>query len=98
MKRLRNVKDKRMEEVLRQNFQAIDLNLCDRCAEERMQEDPIKVKSRSRSASPRLETRIEAGETQELTYRKILNIREEPTTKVDRFMNDALGWDRDSNL
>ena len=45
-----------------------------------------------------METRIEAGETQELTYRNILNIREEPTTKVDQFMNDALGWDRDSNL
>ena len=83
MKRLRNVKDKRTEEVLGQSFQATDSELCDRCGEERMQEDLIKVKSRSRSAFHRLETRIEAGETQERTYRNVLNVREEPITKMD---------------
>ena len=40
-----------------------------------------------------LETRIETGETQETTDRNILNIREEPTTKVDRLLKEAVGWD-----
>ena len=96
MKRLRNVKDKRMEEVLRQNFQATDSDFCDRCVEERMKEGRIKVKSRSRSASPRLETSIEGGETQKMTYRNVLNVREEPVTKVDRLMKEALGWNTET--
>ena len=95
MKRLRNVKDKRMEDVLRQNFQATacDSDLCDRCAEEWIQEDSHKVRSRLRSASPNLETRIEPGDAQETTYRNILNIRQEPTTKMDRLLKEAVGWD-----
>ena len=37
MKRLRNIKNKRIEEVLMQNFQATNSDLYDRCTEERMQ-------------------------------------------------------------
>ena len=85
-----------MEEVLRQNFKASDSDLCNRCAEERMQEGRIKVKSWSRSASPILETRIEVGETQEMTCRNILNVKEKPVTKVDRLIKDALGWDTET--
>ena len=29
----------------------------------------------------------------EMIYRDILNIREETTTKVDRLMKEAMGWD-----
>ena len=84
-----------MEDVLRQNFRATACNsdLCHWCAEDWIQEDSHKVRLRSRSASTNLETRIETGETQETTYRNILNIREEPTTKVDRLLKEAVGWD-----
>ena len=98
MKRLRNVKDKMMEDVLRQNFLANDCysDLCNRCTEKWIHEDSIQDKSRSRSASPKLETRIKTEETQDTTYRNISNIREEPTTKVDRLLREAVGWDTET--
>ena len=47
--------------------------------------------TRFRSASPRPETGAEEGATKKVMYRDILNIREEPTTKVDRLMKEAMG-------
>ena len=31
-----------------------------------------------------------------MTYRNILNIRKEPTTKVDQLLRDAVGWDTET--
>ena len=38
-----------------------------------------------------METRKEVGETWEMTYRNILNVREKPITKVDRLMKEVRG-------
>ena len=96
MRRLRHAKDKRIEKVRRHNFKATDTDLCNWCTVERMQEGRTKAKPRYRLVSSRLETRIEAGETKEMTYRNVLNVMEERITKVDRLMKEALVWDSET--
>ena len=83
MRKLKTIKGKRIEEDLRQNFQETDTDLCDQCtADQRRKEDRTRRGARSRSVYPRLETRIEMGETREMTYRNVLNVRERPSPKV----------------
>ena len=89
MKKMRQDKDRRIMEVLRQNFGATDDDLCDRCAAERTQEGRTKAKPRDRSVSPRLETKIKEGETKRRTYNNLMNVMEECTGKVDRLLKDS---------
>ena len=44
------------------------------------------MRPRSRSASPRLEIKIEEGETMEETYQNVVNVRKEYASKVDRLL------------
>ena len=93
MKRMRQNKDMRIEEVLGPNFGAIDNDLCNRCAAERMQDGRTMARPMYRLVSSRMETRIEAGEMKEMTYKNVMNLRKEAITKVDRLMKEALCQD-----
>ena len=56
------------------------------------------MRRRSRSASPKKETRIRKGETLEETYQNVLNLREEYAGKVDSLLNEATGKRAESEV